>query len=78
MELDGYCEQLNLAFEYDGEFHYKDHFSGDKLDKRQRYDKIKDELCIKNGVRLIRIPYFEQNKEQYIKDQLFQILNNIK
>lgn len=67
LELDGYNESVKIAFEYDGELHYRsiDFFGGDKvLLGYQERDKIKDELCEKNGVRLIRIPYFIPYKER--------------
>ena len=61
MELDGYSEQLNLAFEYQGQQHYHFYkfFHGTKTKflQRQKDDKLKIELCLKRGVRLIEIPY---------------------
>lgn len=61
MELDGYCTSLGLAFEYNGEQHYRKHrvfTSTDKaLDRRIADDQLKTELCKENGVVLIVIPY---------------------
>lgn len=61
MELDGYSEQLNLAFEYQGQQHYHffKFFHGTKAKflQRQKDDELKIELCLKRGVRLIEIPY---------------------
>ncbi|MDC1157670.1 hypothetical protein OAU07_06860, partial [Alphaproteobacteria bacterium] len=61
MELDGYSKQLNLAFEYQGQQHYQFYkfFHGTKAKflQRQKDDKLKIELCLKRGVRLIEIPY---------------------
>jgi hypothetical protein len=72
--LDGYCEELKLAFEYDGEQHYlpvKLWGGRSGLRKIQERDLIKDQLCIQNGVTLIRVPYTEKNNlEKYIKKQL--------
>lgn len=58
LELDCYSESLKLAFEYDGELHYKDVDFFKNISKKQQVrDKIKDELCKNNGVNLIRISY---------------------
>ena len=60
LELDGYCEALSMAFEYDGEQHFKESAFGsgdDTLKERQHRDAIKDQLCAQNGIKLIRIPY---------------------
>ena len=62
MELDGYCEELSIALEYDGLHHteYTPHFHrngiNDLFDIMSR-DQKKNELCKKNGITLIRIPY---------------------
>ncbi|MFZ4740196.1 MAG: zinc-ribbon domain-containing protein [Bacteroidales bacterium] len=53
LELDGYCEELNLAFEHQGRQHYSEvsFFS-----KRISYDEEKRQLCKQHGVTLIEIP----------------------
>jgi hypothetical protein len=59
LELDGYCEKLNLAFEHNGSQHYKQiKFRGRlyEFEKLQSNDKIKLQLCKDNGVKLIIIP----------------------
>ena len=60
MELDGYCEQLRLAFEHQGELHYTElpHFHrspGDFQAMLQR-DEAKRRLCAENNVTLIAVP----------------------
>jgi hypothetical protein len=61
LELDGYNEELKLAFEYNGIQHYKFnekfHRSEKDLIDQQRRDKLKQELCDKNNVTLITVPY---------------------
>lgn len=61
MELDGYCEELKLAFEYHGVQHYQhiDHFHrGNKsLDQRKMDDERKELVCREYGIRLLVIPY---------------------
>jgi hypothetical protein len=57
LELDGFCEKLNLAFEHNGIQHFKRAFKmTDKdLAKIKLNDKLKVKLCKKHGVKLIVI-----------------------
>lgn len=61
MELDGYCEELAMAFEHQGEQHYRavDHFNrrDETLAQRQEDDQKKRDLCKSNGVDLIEVPF---------------------
>jgi hypothetical protein len=60
MELDGYCEELRLAFEYQGRQHYeyKHHFYKDSsFDQRKKDDERKRTICKENGIVLIEVPY---------------------
>jgi hypothetical protein len=71
--LDGYNEELRLAFEYDGEYHFKPHYSNKDydLDRRIACDNHKNMLCSKHGIKLIRIPYTEKNNlEVFINKEL--------
>lgn len=52
LELDGYCEKLLLAFEYNGHQHYRD----TKIFKKSTSDQHKFNLCKNNNVKLIIIP----------------------
>lgn len=75
MELDGYCEELELAFEYNGIQHYKTvpywHRNGETLKKQQERDKLKLKLCEKKEICLIVIPYFENHRlEAFIRDKI--------
>jgi hypothetical protein len=61
LELDGYCPELMIAIEYNGIQHYvwPNYFHTtikDFFDQRNR-DQIKAEICIKEHICLIRIPY---------------------
>ena len=61
MELDGYNEGLGLAFEYNGQQHYKpvSLFGGEEGFKQtQERDKLKSKLCAENGVILIYLTSF--------------------
>lgn len=61
LELDGYCEKLKIAFEYNGEQHYvfpnAFHKTEKEFKKQVFRDRVKKKLCKKNGVKLISIPY---------------------
>lgn len=76
LQLDGYNEELKIAFEYNGEQHYKvvDFFfkNGEKdLIKQKKRDEIKKQLCKKNNINLIIIPYWDKkNKYEIIKNKL--------
>ena len=76
MELDGYCEELGIAFEHQGQEHYEiKHYtikSRSALDERKKKDRLKRELCLKNNVVLIEIPEVPtllpiQNIKHFIK-----------
>ena len=59
MELDGYCKELRLAFEHQGEQHYRASFfdqSKEDFSQRQIDDRHKVLLCRERKIRLIRIP----------------------
>ena len=61
-ELDGYNEELKIAFEYNGKQHYeyvpKFHRNGEfDLEKQQQTDQFKQEECQKRGIILIIVPY---------------------
>lgn len=54
MELDGYNEELQVAFEYNGIHHYK---KGYKTLNRTLNDQLKKKLCNDHKILLIVIPY---------------------
>lgn len=78
LELDGYNNQLNLAFEYNGIQHYEyiKHFHRTKenFEKRKEYDEFKAKKCEENDVELIIIPYTVTNEKlpQYISKELIK------
>lgn len=56
MELDGYCEEIALALEYNGPLHtkwYPNRESREAFERRQEKDRAKVEQCKKRGVDLI-------------------------
>ena len=78
MELDGYCEELNLAFEHNGAQHDRLHkkfmSTQELLNQRKEDDLLKQKLCKENNTTLIIIPELETNinicdLKYYIKEQ---------
>ena len=62
LQLDGFCKELNLAFEFNGLQHYEyvPFFHRHKISNFRRQlerDRIKRELCANNNVILITISY---------------------
>lgn len=74
LELDGYCRNLSLAFEYNGEQHYRlcrwFKMEQNDLDSIRSRDRLKVELCRSHGVRLIVIPYTIRELKKYIEECL--------
>lgn len=77
LELDGYCSELNIAFEYNGLQHYKFipffHKTQERFEQQKERDKRKQQICKDLGIFLCVIPntysYLEPEKlEQYISD----------
>ena len=71
LELDGYCEPLALALEYQGEQHYDEHHywnrrGGDFNTLRAR-DELKAALCVAAGVRLVVVPCFVRDFETFVR-----------
>lgn len=84
MELDGYNEKLKIAFEYNGEQHYKKNFFNSNkrgtLKKQILNDKLKLKLCKKNNVRLFIISYKDDliNLPELIRKKALKFNINIK
>lgn len=70
LQLDGYNQELNLAFEYQGEQHYNANaVRCKKLEQKQKIflkiqenDKIKEKLCKEKNIFLVKIKYFDNLK----------------
>ena len=78
MELDIYCDELKIAIEYNGKQHYEFieyfHKNENNFDKQCERDKLKNELCVQNCIKLITIPY-TCNSYDRIKECILQNLN---
>lgn len=70
MELDCYCEALNLAIEFNGQQHYffvsKFHKSQDQFYGQLARDRLKRDLCRRRGVDLITVRYDVPNIFEYL------------
>lgn len=76
LELDGYNEELKIAFEYDGRTHYQewDINKPGKLEYVIKNDILKDKLCKENKITLIRIPYWESLRlREFIKVKIEEL-----
>jgi len=74
LELDGYCEKLNMAFEYHGIQHYEyikfmHKNKHNNFKTRKERDLLKIDMCIKNNIKLIIIPYcYNYKNEKKLRD----------
>ena len=78
-EFDGYNEEHKIAFEYHGYQHYifpnYFHKTEEIFKAAQERDRIKEQYCIDNNIKLIVIPYTEnKNLYKYIDTQISEIL----
>lgn len=63
IELDGFNEELSIAFEYNGVQHYEysSYFHQNKPERfeaQKQRDEVKIQYCINNKISLVIIPYF--------------------
>jgi hypothetical protein len=56
LELDGYCDELRLAFEHQGKQHYQNESSHYESESVIERDRIKRSLCLKNNIKVLEIP----------------------
>lgn len=71
LPFDFYLPDYKICIEYDGQHHFNivSKFGGKEfLDRVKENDKIKDNWCLENNIKLIRISYKKKNK-------IFKILN---
>jgi len=76
MELDGFNEELKIAFEHQGSQHYTEetHYflkSHKEIYKRRRDDETKRLLCAEHGISLIEVPEIPKKLKLYdVKDYI--------
>lgn len=57
MEIDGYCEALQIGFEYQGAQHYRESHFQTNLEQRIADDADKARICADKGVKLFILTY---------------------
>ena len=70
--------KLVALFEYQGEQHYEciEYFGGEKaLKYTQNNDNIKRNYCLSNNIPLIEIPYWIDDVEGYLEEQMDKVIN---
>ena len=81
MELDGYNEELSIAFEYHGEQHYKEikffHKGRKSFERRVKDDELKRSQCEERGITLIEVPYYLEHEEiqEFVTEKLINEAN---
>jgi hypothetical protein len=75
-KFDAYSSELNTVFEFDGSMHfimgsYKQ--TQEQFDSRALDDKYKNNYCLKNGIKLVRIGYLDKDD---IKNQIDKSLKS--
>jgi hypothetical protein len=77
LELDGYSEELKLAFEYQGQHHYEVGIHNNTLEDLeyiQFKDKVKKENCVKQGVELLIIDHKKKSNDEDIINYILDLL----
>lgn len=84
LPFDFYLPDFNIAIEYDGEHHYYPVNHGEnnkektimKFKATKKHDGIKTNYCLKNDIKLIRIPYYKiddyDDIQYFLWDQLYK------
>lgn len=64
LELDGYCDKVKIAFEYQG---HSAHWNVKSFRYESTYkrDILKNELCSKLGIVLIQIPIIKESEDKW-------------
>lgn len=83
LQLDGYCKELNLAFEYQGIQHYKRNNMFHKTEiafiNLQKRDKCKSERCNQKGIIKVDVPYTESASKSRLESFIIKnlLLHNV-
>ncbi|CAK0815942.1 unnamed protein product [Prorocentrum cordatum] len=78
LQLDGYCQELSIAFEYNGEQHYDPQSfwnlrkNSDAFDQQCLRDLRKASLCAAAGIRLIVVPFYVKDRWAFIRLSLLR------
>ncbi len=74
LKFDFYLPSYKMVLEYDGEHHFKEnkYFGIGNLEYITNNDRIKNQYCVDNNIKMLRIPYWDYNNINDILD------NNLK
>jgi len=76
LELDGFCEALQLAFEFNGIQHYEEacffNRRAGALEATLARDRMKSATCSRVGVRLVVVPYCVRDRLTYVRTALLR------
>tara|TARA_Y100000114_G_scaffold155310_1_gene179152 strand:+ start:2895 stop:3824 length:930 start_codon:yes stop_codon:yes gene_type:complete len=83
LELDCFCEELSLAFEYQGAQHYEPikFFGGEeRFTTQKQRDEQKKKICQDRGVTLIEVDgrIYDHNDPKKMRDHVLSILKELK
>lgn len=70
--FDFYLPDYDVAIEFDGIYHYKPVEGQLKLFYQQKRDWAKNHYCKKNGIKLLRIPYWRIDDTEYLICAFFE------
>lgn len=77
LRFDFYIKNLDGApaiIEFDGEGHFlfikKFYHSKSDFERAKERDRVKNEYCLANGIKLYRVPYWDLDKISKVKDVL--------
>jgi hypothetical protein len=68
MELDIFIPSLSLAFEYQGEQHYRNNAIIGNFEASQIRDQEKQAKCRQFGITLLHIPYWWKKDKEYLEE----------
>ena len=78
LELDGFCEELSMAWELNGIQHYEClpyfHRTEGEFQLLQARDILKKQLCLERGVRLVVIPFTIKNFDSFVQSTMKQFM----
>lgn len=78
LELDIWCPNKKIAIEFDGTGHFNKK-KNTCLEYRQKLDEIKNQECLKNDIKLLRISYKDPWKDRdWILKNFWELLNGNK
>lgn len=71
LELDFYLPDFQVGIEYNGQQHYHELAFFGPLEQYQRRDREKQQLCDRNGIKLITVPYWWDNSVDSLAATLY-------